>query len=51
MRMFTPFAAGASNEEGKPEAGKPGRKDVELEELKSQLADMQSRLAKLSRDS
>ena len=50
MRMFTPFAAGAPGEADRGEA-KPGAgKDVELDELKAQLADMQARLARLGRE-
>jgi polyhydroxyalkanoate synthesis repressor PhaR len=44
MRMFAPFASGI----GKGEPG--GRKDVELEELKRQLSDMQSQLAKIVKE-
>jgi polyhydroxyalkanoate synthesis repressor PhaR len=51
MRMFTPFAAGTLPEGEKGEKGeRGGRKDVELDELKSQLADMQAKLARLSKD-
>jgi polyhydroxyalkanoate synthesis repressor PhaR len=50
MRMFIPFAAG-QGEPDRTETQKPGaRKDVELEELKRQLAEMQQRLARLSRE-
>jgi polyhydroxyalkanoate synthesis repressor PhaR len=48
IRMFAPFATSA----GAPKAnagGKPPRKDVELEELKEQLAQMQAQLAKLAK--
>ncbi|CAN5653927.1 polyhydroxyalkanoate synthesis repressor PhaR [soil metagenome] len=47
MRMFTPFAAGL------PPGGdraRSGGKDVELEELKEQLSEMQAKLAKLVKD-
>ncbi len=49
MRMFAPFATGMA-----PKAGTPPRapkKDVELDELKEQLATMQTQLAKLVKDS
>ena len=48
MRMFAPFATGMAPKPGA--AGKPARKDVELEELKEQLAAMQAQLAKLVKD-
>jgi polyhydroxyalkanoate synthesis repressor PhaR len=54
MRMFTPFAAGMMQEGEKGEKGEQdeqdAKKDVELDELKHQLADMQAKLAKLSKD-
>ena len=34
----------------KPSGGKPAKKDVELEELKEQLAAMQAQLAKLVKE-
>lgn len=48
LRMFAPFATGM----GAKTAGsaKAPRKDVELEELKEQLAAMQNQLAKLVKD-
>lgn len=46
MRMFAPFATGIPGKDGKAP-----RKDVELEELKSQLATMQAQLSKLVKDS
>ncbi len=46
MRMFAPFATGMAPIAG----GKGSRKDVELEELKEQLAVMQAQLAKLVKD-
>jgi polyhydroxyalkanoate synthesis repressor PhaR len=46
MRMFTPFAA-SLQQDAKGEAGKQPKKDVELEELKRQLAEMQDKLATL----
>ena len=48
LRMFAPFATGMAPKAGA--AGKPARKEVELEELKEQLAAMQSQLAKLVKD-
>ena len=50
MRMFAPFATGMAP---KPNAagGKPASRDVELEELKEQLAAMQNQLAKLVKES
>lgn len=49
MRMFAPFASGmgATPPQGNPKAP---RKDVEIEELKGQLAEMQSQLSKLLKD-
>ena len=49
MRMFAPFASGmgAAPSQG---AAKAPRKDVEIEELKGQLAEMQSQLSKLLKD-
>ena len=50
IRMFAPFATSV----GAPKAnatGKPPRKDVELDELKEQLAAMQAQLAKLAKNS
>ena len=46
MRMFAPFATGMAPKNG----GKPARRDVELEELKEQLAAMQAQLAKLVKE-
>ncbi len=48
MRMFAPFATGMNPLS--PQPGKAPRKDVELEELKQQLAAMQTQLAKLVKD-
>jgi len=48
MRMFAPFATGMPPP--KNGTGKPVRRDVELEELKEQLAAMQSQLAKLVKE-
>ena len=50
LRMFAPFATGL-HAEGRAPAGKAPRKDVELDELKKQLAAMQAQLAKLAKDS
>jgi len=47
MRMFAPFATGMGANAGAPKAP---RKDVEIEELKTQLADMQAQLAKLLKE-
>ena len=47
MRMFAPFATGMPPKNG---SGKPVRRDVELEELKEQLAAMQNQLAKLVKE-
>ena len=47
LRMFAPFASGMT----KGPAPKSPRKDVELEELKEQLAAMQAQLAKLTKES
>lgn len=52
MRMFAPFAgqAGAGRTgDGQDEAASSG-KDAELEQLKAQLAEMQSQLAKIVKD-
>ena len=53
LRMFAPFATRAGGLAGeKPaEPQKAASKEVELEELKTQLADMQSQLSKLVKDS
>ncbi len=48
MRMFAPFAGQTGT--GKAEGGKNPGKDVELEQLKSQLAEMQAQLAKIVKD-
>jgi polyhydroxyalkanoate synthesis repressor PhaR len=48
MRMFAPFATGMGPKA--VAAAKPARKDVELEELKEQLAAMQTQLAKLAKE-
>jgi polyhydroxyalkanoate synthesis repressor PhaR len=48
MRMFAPFATGMGAGAAPP---KPPRKDVEIEELKAQLATMQSQLSRLVKDS
>ncbi len=47
LRMFAPFATGISKGGG---PGRPAGKDVELDELKDQLAAMQAQLAKLSKE-
>jgi polyhydroxyalkanoate synthesis repressor PhaR len=47
LRMFAPFATGMAP---KGVAPRPPRRDVELEELKEQLAAMQAQLAKLARE-
>ena len=49
MRMFTPFATAVSPASGTKQA--EAAKDVELEELKSQLARMQDQLSELVRKS
>lgn len=53
MRMFAPFATGMTPLGGQ-QAGSAGkgapRKDVELEDLKEQLATMQAQLAKIVKD-
>jgi len=48
LRMFAPFATGLTPAKGGP--AKAPRKDVELDELKRQLAAMQAQLAKLAKD-
>jgi polyhydroxyalkanoate synthesis repressor PhaR len=53
LRMFAPFATGLTPKGGPavgPAVGKAPRKDVELDELKKQLATMQAQLAKLAKD-
>ena len=50
LRMFAPFATGLTPKGGSAPAAKAPRKDVELDELKKQLAAMQAQLAKLSKD-
>lgn len=47
MRMFAPFTAGM--QKGAP-PGRPSAKDIELDELKAQLAAMQVQLNKLVKD-
>ncbi len=49
MRMFAPFASGMGAVPPQGTAKAP-RKDVEIEELKGQLAEMQSQLSKLLKD-
>lgn len=49
LRMFAPFATGMAPKTP-PVGGRPVRKEVELEELKEQLAAMQSQLSKLVKD-
>ena len=49
VRLFTPFAIGM-HREAKGESSRPARKDVELDELKQQLAEMQAKLARLVRE-
>ena len=48
LRMFAPFATGMAPKGGT--GAKPAKKDVELDELKEQLAAMQAQLAKLAKD-
>lgn len=50
LRMFAPFATGMAPKSPQPGRPAPARKEVELEELKEQLASMQSQLAKLVKD-
>ncbi len=47
MRMFAPFATGMG---GNTPAPKAPQKDVEIEELKAQLATMQAQLSRLVKD-
>ena len=47
MRMFAPFATGMSPP---GDASRPPTKDVDLDELKEQLATMQAQLAKLVKE-
>jgi polyhydroxyalkanoate synthesis repressor PhaR len=47
LRMFAPFATGMASKSGQPRSA---RKDVELEELKEQLAAMQAQLARLVKE-
>jgi polyhydroxyalkanoate synthesis repressor PhaR len=47
LRMFAPFATGMAAKPGQP---RNARKDVELEELKVQLAAMQAQLARLVKE-
>jgi polyhydroxyalkanoate synthesis repressor PhaR len=49
LRMFAPFATGMAPKPGGA-SGKAAKKDVELEELKEQLAAMQAQLAKLVKE-
>jgi len=48
LRMFAPFATGMAPKAGS--GGKPAKADVELEELKDQLAAMQEQLSRLIKD-
>jgi polyhydroxyalkanoate synthesis repressor PhaR len=50
MRLFAPFSAGMGIKGGADGTAKAPRKDIELEELKSQLAAMQAQLAKLVKE-
>lgn len=51
VRMFAPFATGMSGKSDDPEGeGEGKRKDVELEELKQQLADMQEQLSRILKE-
>lgn len=47
MKMFMPFSAGESAQEAKPATSTPSEKS-DLDEMKQQLADMQSKLNALS---
>jgi polyhydroxyalkanoate synthesis regulator protein len=49
MRMFAPFATGMAPKAGAA-ANRNPQKDLELEELKAQLAAMQAQLAKIVKD-
>lgn len=49
MRMFAPFASGMGGTTP-PAAEQPPKKDVEIEELKAQLATMQEQLARLVKE-
>jgi polyhydroxyalkanoate synthesis repressor PhaR len=49
MRMFAPFATGMAPKTGAA-ANRNPQKDLELEELKAQLAAMQAQLAKIVKD-
>jgi polyhydroxyalkanoate synthesis repressor PhaR len=48
LKMFAPFASGMPGKAGA--RGSAPRKDIELEELKEQLASMQAQLAKLVKE-
>ncbi len=53
MRMFAPFAntiGAAQGEDGETPKETVAKKDVELDELKQQLAEMQSQLAKIVKE-
>ena len=49
LRMFAPFADGP-HPQGRQRRGQGAAQDVELDELKKQLAAMQAQLAKISKD-
>ncbi len=53
MRMFAPFATGMTGKpaDPQPDAAKGSGKEVELDELKDQLAAMQAQLARLVKES
>jgi polyhydroxyalkanoate synthesis repressor PhaR len=50
MRMFAPFAAGTQVEADRRPGDKKGEGDVNLDDLKRQLAEIQGKLADLSKD-
>ena len=50
MRMFAPFATGMAPKPNDTPP-KPASKDVELDEMKQQLAEMQAQLARIVKDS
>jgi polyhydroxyalkanoate synthesis repressor PhaR len=50
MRMFAPFATGMGPKGAGAVGTRPPRKDIELEDLKEQLAAMQAQLSKLVKE-
>ncbi|MEM8569426.1 MAG: polyhydroxyalkanoate synthesis repressor PhaR [Pseudomonadota bacterium] len=50
LRMFAPFASGIGGKMGDPETNSAANKEMELEELKRQLAEMQQQLSQILKE-